>query len=62
MNNITYNLFIITDHKSENIKEEGYTILFFPDWDWLTSEDNDIIRLTHHSRYFKKKGSTNYAK
>ena len=31
------NLFLITDHESENIKEEGYTIQVIPVWEWLTN-------------------------
>ena len=31
------NLFLITDHESETIKEEGYTIQVVPVWEWLVS-------------------------
>lgn len=31
------NLFLITDHESETIKEEGYTIQVIPVWEWLTN-------------------------
>ena len=31
------NLFLITDHESETIKEEGYTIQVVPVWEWLTN-------------------------
>lgn len=32
------NLFLITDHESEIIEEEGYTIQVIPVWEWLTRE------------------------
>ena len=31
------NLFLITDHESETIKEGGYTIQVIPVWEWLTN-------------------------
>ena len=31
------NLFLITDHESETIEEEGYTIQVIPVWEWLVS-------------------------
>ena len=31
------NLFLITDHESETIEEEGYTIQVIPVWEWLTN-------------------------
>jgi len=33
------NLFLITDHESEVIEEDGYTIQVVPIWEWLTRED-----------------------
>lgn len=33
------NLFLITDHESEIIEEDGYTIQVVPIWEWLTRED-----------------------
>lgn len=33
------NLFLITDHESEIIEEEGYTIRVIPVWEWLTRDD-----------------------
>ena len=33
------NLFLITDHESEVIEEDGYTIQVIPIWEWLTRED-----------------------
>ena len=32
------NIFLITDHESEVIEEDGYTIQVIPIWDWLTRE------------------------
>ena len=32
------NLFLITDHESEVIEEDGYTIHVVPIWEWLTRE------------------------
>ena len=32
------NLFLITDHESEVIEEDGYTIQVIPIWEWLTRE------------------------
>ena len=32
------NLFLITDHESGTIEEEGYTIQVIPVWEWLTRE------------------------
>ena len=32
------NLFLITDHESEIIEEDGYTIQIVPIWEWLTKE------------------------
>ena len=32
------NLFLITDHESEIIEEDGYTIQVVPIWEWLTRE------------------------
>ena len=32
------NLFLITDHESGTIEEEGYTIQVIPVWEWLTNE------------------------
>ncbi|MBR5216581.1 MAG: ATP-binding protein [Bacteroidales bacterium] len=32
------NIFLITDHESEIIEEEGYTIQVTPIWEWLTRE------------------------
>lgn len=34
------NLFIITDHESEIIEEEGYLIHVMPVWEWLTRDDS----------------------
>ncbi len=33
------NLFMITDHESEVIEEDGYTIQVVPIWEWLTREE-----------------------
>ena len=33
------NLFLITDHESEVIEEDGYTIQVIPIWEWLTREE-----------------------
>ena len=33
------NLFLITDHESEVIVEDGYTIQVIPIWEWLTREE-----------------------
>lgn len=33
------NLFLITDHESAVIEEEGYTIQVIPIWEWLTKKD-----------------------
>lgn len=33
------NLFLITDHESELIEEEGYTIQVIPVWEWLIKEE-----------------------
>ena len=33
------NLFLITDHESEVIEEDGYTIQIVPIWEWLTREE-----------------------
>ena len=33
------NLFLITDHESETIEQDGYTIQVIPVWEWLTRED-----------------------
>lgn len=33
------NLFLITDHESEIIEEDGYTIQVIPIWEWLTREE-----------------------
>lgn len=41
------NLFLITDHESEIIEEDGYTIQVVPIWEWLTREES-IIRDTHN--------------
>ena len=32
------NLFLITDHESEIIEKDGYTIQVIPIWEWLTRE------------------------
>jgi predicted AAA+ superfamily ATPase len=32
------NLFLITDHESEVIEEDGYTIQVVPIWEWLTKD------------------------
>ena len=32
------NLFLITDHESEVIEKDGYTIQVIPIWEWLTRE------------------------
>ena len=32
------NIFLITDHESEVIEEDGYTIQVIPVWEWLTRE------------------------
>ena len=32
------NLFLITDHESETIEQEGYTIQIVPDWEWLIKD------------------------
>ena len=32
------NIFLMTDHESEIIEEEGYTIQVIPVWEWLTKE------------------------
>ena len=32
------NLFLITDHESETIEEDGYTIQVVPVWEWLVGE------------------------
>ena len=32
------NLFLITDHESEVIEEDGYTIQVIPIWEWLTKD------------------------
>ena len=32
------NLFLITDHESEVIEEDGYTIQAIPSWEWLTKD------------------------
>ena len=32
------NIFLITDHESEVIEEDGYTIQVIPIWEWLTRE------------------------
>ena len=32
------NIFLITDHESEIIEEDGYTIQVIPIWEWLTRE------------------------
>ena len=32
------NLFLITDHESETIEEDGYTIQVIPVWEWLTGD------------------------
>ena len=33
------NLFLITDHESEIIEEDGFTIQVIPIWEWLTREE-----------------------
>ena len=33
------NIFLITDHESEVIEEDGYTIHVVPIWEWLTKKD-----------------------
>ena len=33
------NIFLITDHESEVIEEDGYTIQVIPIWEWLTKKD-----------------------
>lgn len=33
------NLFLITDHESEVIEEDGYTIQVVPIWEWLTRDE-----------------------
>ena len=33
------NLFLITDHESEIIEKDGYTIQVIPIWEWLTREE-----------------------
>ena len=33
------NIFLITDHESEVIEEDGYTIQVIPIWEWLTREE-----------------------
>ena len=33
------NIFLITDHESEIIEEDGYTIQVVPIWEWLTREE-----------------------
>lgn len=33
------NIFLITDHESEVIEEDGYTIQVVPIWEWLTREE-----------------------
>lgn len=33
-----HNIFLITDHESEIIEEDGYTIQVIPVWEWLTLE------------------------
>ena len=33
------NLFLITDHESEVIEEDGYSIQVVPIWEWLTREE-----------------------
>ena len=33
------NIFLITDHDSEIIEEDGYTIQVIPIWEWLTREE-----------------------
>ncbi len=33
------NIFLITDHESEIIEEDGYTIQVIPIWEWLTREE-----------------------
>ena len=33
------NIFLITDHESEVIEEEGYSIQVVPIWEWLTREE-----------------------
>ena len=33
------NLFLITDHESETIEEDGYTIQVIPVWEWLAKEN-----------------------
>ena len=33
------NIFLITDHESEIIEEDGYTIQVIPIWEWLTKKD-----------------------
>lgn len=33
-----HNLYLITDHESETIEEDGYTIQVIPVWEWLTRE------------------------
>ena len=33
------NLFLITDHESEVIEDDGYTIQVMPIWEWLTREE-----------------------
>ena len=32
------NLFLITDHESETIEQEGYTIQIVPVWEWLIKD------------------------
>lgn len=41
------NIFLITDHESEVIEEDGYSIQVIPIWEWLTREEQ-IIRDTHN--------------
>ena len=33
------NIFLITDHESEVIEEDGYSIQVVPIWEWLTREE-----------------------
>ena len=41
------NLFLITDHESETIEENGYRIQVVPIWEWLTKDvDVSHIRQT----------------
>lgn len=35
------NIFLITDHESDIIQKEGYTIKVIPVWEWLTSDSLD---------------------